>query len=90
MVVQPGTSRNTISARIAGIAQELKELLVALRRPGTPRDTQKDDDHGICNQGVAGSSPAVGTSDFKDLGHPSRSFPVLLRELCGRLLQNAT
>ena len=43
----------------------------------------------ICNQGVAGSSPAVGTIDFKDLAIHFRSLLVPLREFCGRPLQNA-
>ena len=36
----------------------------------------------LCNQGVAGSSPAAGTIDFKDLSHCSS--PVLSRETLQR------
>ena len=89
MVEQPGTSWSTISARIAAISQKSEELLVALKQPGTPVDAQENVDHGICNQGVAGSSPAVGTIDFKDLAIHFRSLLVPLREFCGRPLQNA-
>ena len=66
--------------------QDINDLGHSKKHYGRPRSTVSC----FCNQGVAGSSPAVGTNDFKDLGHPSRSVPVLLRELCGRLLQNPT
>ena len=41
------------------------------------------------DQEVAGSNPARLTNEIKTLADPDRSRAVLLREFCGRRLQNA-